>query len=170
MIDATLVNTGGYLFDQIPDTDAQQLPIGVGAAVLNDYSGGAVDHYLHVGLIVFDLNGRLSIQPWGMARNGLIGTRSNLAGVLVSPQNIVENDLKATTGTPPFGNGSALYSSVGLAVFDGEAASNQGFPPTDSAITNSTATTAETTEQSWLDTNASPLLVNRYNGTPLRSE
>ena len=51
---------------------------------------------------------------------------------------------------------ATVQSQFGLVLYDTEALANQG-------VTG-------TAEETWLDTNATPVLVNRYNGTLLRAE
>ncbi len=191
----SVVNSPGFTFlvDQIPNTDVERLPVGVGTMALSDAGSiGAVvnsqDRYLHVGMMIFDANGRLVTQPFWMSQFGLVGTTSGFktrAYDICQAQGTRLSGASNLTGTtlasPANSFPCTLYSSVGMVTVDAEAFAAQG-PRGDYVIDTSsavpgvspygTSTTAGTkaSEDAWLDANGTPLLINRYNGTLLRSE
>jgi type II secretory pathway pseudopilin PulG len=80
-----------------------------------------------------------------------------------------------TTPATTWSNNTPLRSQFGLVLFDRETFANAGGNETDpELLTSNTPYTAnnnaERTEETWLDQNASPVLVNRYNGTVIRGE
>jgi hypothetical protein len=60
----------------------------------------------------------------------------------------------------------ALRSAFGLVLFERDPFLSNGNLP-DAQISGGSA---ETGEEDWLDQNSTPLLINRFNGTLLRSE
>ena len=131
------------------------------------------DAYLRDGVIMFDAAGRLSQQSYVLAYNGLLGSTINLmngtAGLNVAIY---------TTTSPPFPLGytapQPLPSSFGVVLYDRDAYASQKFPTIDPTFSGSNYSTGATPSESdaelWLDTNATPLLINRYNGTLVRGE
>ena len=195
LVTATATSTSpGFtdLFDQIANTDLDRLPVGVGTMVLSDAgqtgaTPNSQDRYLHVGMMVFDANGRLITQPFWMSQFGLVGTA---AGFKAKGENVSQNAGTAIAGASDLGLSSGppapalkvpctLFSGIGVVTVDAEAFNGQG-PNADYVIDTAvpavssygTASTAGTkaAEDAWLDANATPLLINRYNGTLLRSE
>ena len=63
-------------------------------------------------------------------------------------------------------------SNFGFVLYDEETFKNQsGFNDQDPQIeAGGPITPAERKEETWLDTNALPVLINRYNGTLIRGE
>lgn len=152
------------LYDQVPDTDLESLPAGVDVQLVNDNGNSAtVDRYLHVGVIMFDSTGKLTSQPFVIYRQGLIGRAAYPGATFDIADNLVKPDYP-------------LYSQFGLVLLDRDAFTNQNFPPNDPAIdgssygTTGSAPPSEADEENWLDQNASPLLINRYNGTLLQAQ
>jgi type II secretory pathway pseudopilin PulG len=82
------------------------------------------------------------------------------------------------------GLASAVFplSQLGFVLFDYDTFKNQGFSDVDADINaqgyssapmtvgTTSQTASEQTEESWLDQNSTPLMVNRYNGTLIRGE
>ena len=69
-------------------------------------------------------------------------------------------------------NPVAARSQFGFVVYDNEAFSNLGFNDGDSQFGDPSPreTSNADGEEKWLDTNALPVLINRYNGTLVRGE
>jgi type II secretory pathway pseudopilin PulG len=173
------------LYDKVPGTDFELLPSGVGVQLVNDDSRPtgsnvpASDRYLQLGAVFFDASGRLTYQPFIFFRGGLIGRGAGFAN---STYNVAQNQTSSYT---PGSNGSThavaddpLYSAFGLVVYDRDAWLSQGFPAdwiiegpnSQSAYGTAAGTPTEFGDEAWLDTNGSPLLINRYTGTLLRNE
>ena len=73
----------------------------------------------------------------------------------------IPNDWPTTTGGTNY-----LRSQSGFVLFDQETFQNAGGTDAD----NSPSASAEVNEEQWLDTNATPIFINRYNGTLIRAE
>ena len=84
--------------------------------------------------------------------------------------------LVATSSSPAIwpaaGNARALFSQVGCVMFDKEAfqtvAQNAGGTGSGSLDANNAG--AESAVDGWIDTNTSPLFINRYSGTVMSSQ
>ena len=166
----------GIFFDQLPDTDTVPLPLGIAAQTIAD--GGApasgvartTDGYLHVGVLAFDSVGRLAQQSTVLSQFGPIGATVNLGA------NVAIN---ATT-TPPLPKGATapvpIPSQFGLVLYDRDAhdalyravGDPTYTPVTFPAYTSGTPSPSD--EETWLDANATPLLIDRYTGTLIRGE
>jgi type II secretory pathway pseudopilin PulG len=80
-----------------------------------------------------------------------------------------------TTSASPATNNTPLKSQFGFVLFERDLFTSAGGNDTDpELLTNNTTYTAnsnaEVKEEAWLDSNASPVLINRYNGTVIRGE
>jgi len=134
--------------------DFSVLPTGVGAQLIYDAGGStASDRYVRTGLILFDPQGRLVYKKYSIKASTDLGRNMNL------------------TSTFPGGT-TTIYSSFGLVLYDRATFINQpNFTEGDFNQPLSTLTgpsgyvSDEQTEEAWLDTNATPILVNRYSGT-----
>ena len=188
---ATFVNSDlyfaclGIFYDVLPDTDPIALPLGVGVQVITNAaqpSGGgprATDGYLRAGAVVFDATGRVAYLRPGFvfANDGAIGLAVNgVAGgfdVAFNNTNGLPNPPKPVGGSPPasYPVPQPLPTSYGLVVYDRDAFANQNFPTVDPTFvaagsygTVNGSPKSEADAEAWLDVNATPLLVNRYNG------
>jgi prepilin-type N-terminal cleavage/methylation domain-containing protein len=162
----TLEATDQYVIDAETSADILPLPSGVGAQLLNNctivttttpYSRTS-NGYVSFGAILFDGTGNLVSKPISISKYGIIGKAANLASV--SSQNL--------TSMPAIGAGT-YTSQFGAVLFDLPTFTNIGgtmAPPY--SLTQVGAYSA--TQETWLDTNATPLLINRYNGTLIKSE
>jgi hypothetical protein len=193
-------NVPVYYLDVVPNHDYLPLPRGIGVQTINNcsYTGTApnvvrsTDGYLGLnptstfnftstenvlfgGVILFDGNGRLISKSYGfklfdntsgyatgMAQLLALGTQ----GTAMSPAN---------TDLVPLYNGGNLSSQFGLVLFDREAFKAQGFTDGDTGMDPNVASytggsPSELTEETWLDSNSTPILINRYNGTLIRAE
>jgi type II secretory pathway pseudopilin PulG len=170
------------------DTDVQTFPAGVGVQLINNWplsnatpAARQSNGYLPVGVIFFDGNGVLKLVPsLSIAEYGHLGTLANLK---VYNQGSIPYFLPAATPGQPSA-GFPLSSSMGLVAFDKQSFEGQNFysglpsqlkstlvPSTSNPYNNTGYTgSQEPAADSWLDNNATPLLINRYNGTLVRSE
>ena len=151
-------------------SDQQLLPIGVGVQVVAQPTsrsdtpfgtpGGFGERYFRTGLIMFDAQGRLSLQPRGLSRRGTLGQYLGLT---------------ADTGR------TSLVSGIGLVVYDATAFraspdrteadwyTQPGSPTapiqsTNPAFNDGQTLAKEQAEEQWLDGNTIPLLINRFSG------
>jgi prepilin-type N-terminal cleavage/methylation domain-containing protein len=181
---------GGPPLDIRPDTDVESLPQGIAVQTICDYVIGngpsavrSSDGYLAVGVIMFGADGSLTQQPYGISTKGklsssaslnLIPTATNQPRSHGFPEAAgVFADWDPTTGQQ--GNHSSLgvKSQVGLVVYPREAFVTQGFTVVDPLYEYATGSITygnESTEEQWLDNNAQPLLINRFNGTLVRQD
>ncbi len=149
------------------------------------------------GVILFDGSGRLISQSYGFrglsdARSGAtVGTRLTRMGSLLSKT--LSNNADFDQTSPIFtGNGAPakdmtptertgeggtpVRSALGLVLVDLEQFKNQSEgSPGDPQITAATSPGAyglslEENEEKWLDENATPMLINRYNGTVVKGQ
>jgi prepilin-type N-terminal cleavage/methylation domain-containing protein len=174
--------TADVYLDLISDQDVQPLPPGVGVQVVDDCyvnnSGVRLDDgYIGYnivtisgkntipfgGVILFDGMGRLEFKTYGF----LLRSNSNPTAM---GQLLLE-----TPGvdfyTLPVSGSVSTRSQIGLVAFDKDAFTNNAGTDGDPQIeTPGTYPTAEQDEEIWIDNNALPLIVNRYNGTLIRGE
>jgi prepilin-type N-terminal cleavage/methylation domain-containing protein len=170
------------------DADHIPLPKGVGIQVLNDSTSGSADRYLGFnsysvggsnptipvgGMILFDGYGRLASarygfhmqdpQPSGPAKFSAMATL-----ILAQPQPAAApgDFAPPPVATPPL-------SSFGFCLFDQNTIRDK-FGDKYYEDPTFTTTTSETAgpggEESWLDDNATAVLINRYNGTLVKGE
>ena len=139
------------------------------------------------GVILFDGNGRLLMKRYGFRTGTQPGratspTPTRLGELLghapggrppeasVQPQTVTGAGAAAENRRPP-------RSQLGFVLYDAEPFKNLNYTPGDSQFGDGDAgtyspggTTGEAGEEKWLDSNAFPVLVNRYNGTLVRGE
>jgi hypothetical protein len=70
----------------------------------------------------------------------------------------------------PAAPGEAIRSQIGFVLFNPEEFKNQGFTDADYEIDNTLNLAKEQEEELWLDKNAVPVLINRFNGTLIAGE
>jgi prepilin-type N-terminal cleavage/methylation domain-containing protein len=171
----------------IPESELMYLPPGVGAQVLNSArstgSPAQLDRYLHAGVIFFDADGRLAVgKDWGVLYNEA-DSKSLSSTDLVSSRLglLIQFDANPASSTDsnnldpvPGSSSDRLRSGLGVLLFDRQAYLSQGFSLWDAQFdptrTYTGSSPSEQTEESWLDANGTLLLLNRYNGTLLRTE
>jgi hypothetical protein len=157
----------------VPNTDVQVLPPGVGLQVINDTKGiSNIDRYLRTGVILFDNEGKFQSVPWSVS-----GT-STLAK-LITPS------INSVGGWPLLGdfaadaNGNKFFSGFGVVLYDRATFLSLGFTEGDYLYPNnyftyvpspSAYSPAEAAEETWLDNNSLPLVVNRFNGALTKGE
>lgn len=137
------------------------------------------------GLILFDRRGQLRSGTWAFRMHYTdavvpANTRASEMGMFM----YADPSKGATYPDVLPAAANAPTSSVGFVLFDADAFSqfNDGRPPdvtadmdtqADSRVTFGAVTDSppqEAAEEKWLDENAQPFLVNRYNGTLVRSQ
>jgi type II secretory pathway pseudopilin PulG len=151
---------GGSYVDILTDSEFQALPPGVGCQLINDPKGAPnTDRYVRTGAIMFDAQGRVESADLGFSPISAIGTRLRLVG-----------------NQPAAG---VFKSQLGIVLYDQAAFADKGFTDADAALSIGEFSppqvaggpgSAEATEETWLDQNASPLYLDRYNGTVLKGE
>jgi Tfp pilus assembly protein FimT len=138
------------------------------------------------GVILFDADGRVvrKIYTFQISTGTAAGTfQWTLMGKLFEPTaSIVANHTPSAAeqdwspGPPAAGvaGGIPERSSVGLVLFDHSAFINAGGTDADPQVINGNNSAysggSESAEEAWLDQNAALLLINRYNGTIVKSE
>jgi prepilin-type N-terminal cleavage/methylation domain-containing protein len=175
--------------DQVDNTDLESLPQGVAAQMVCDWgpsSGGTTqktDAYVSIGAVLFDSTGKLTNVPISFAKNGHLGNAMQLASMGISNFPAWKNNATSPPNPLMYSSSSGttdgnLYSEFGLVLFDREAFSALGFDTIDPAYNPTgpksgaytAGTPSEQAEETWLDTNASPLLINRFNGTLIQGQ
>lgn len=172
-----------------PDTDALAFPAGVGVQVLNDYQISSTGLklgcvYLPIGVVLFGPNGTLPPPHLvALATFGHLGTMATFAAYAAANSGANQFGIPAYT-SPTAANlpQSTIYSSFGLVAFDKQTYDSQNFytglplPLTTTGATYGTSSgpqylnSPEANADTWLNVNSTPLLINRYNGTLIRSE
>ncbi len=181
----------GQPLDIRQDTDLVPLPAGIAVQTICNCSvnGSArtTDGYLSVGVILFDGQGRLTSVPYGIA-----GATSSTGTLPTGPNHVFLSQISGLNYAYPqvpgvYNNSGATQfgvpSQFGLVVFQRNAFSGQGFPTIDPTYLYPTSslsgqysqsqngsTQTKAAEDTWMDTNATPLLINRYTGTLIRGE
>jgi prepilin-type N-terminal cleavage/methylation domain-containing protein len=177
-----VAGTADVYLDLIADQDPQPLPPGVGIQVVDDcfvntsnvrlddgYIGfnvvtiNSINTIPFGGVILFDGMGRLTFKTYGFL------LRSNLLATAMGQL------LLGTPGvdfyTLPVSGSVSTRTQIGLVAFEKDAFTNNGGTDGDPQIESpGTYPMTEQDEETWLDTNALPLIVNRYNGTLIRGE
>jgi prepilin-type N-terminal cleavage/methylation domain-containing protein len=148
--DATDIDaiTQGRLLDISDARDTLQLPIGIGVTGIAD-APTANEVYLPFGVIVFDPAGRLIGSRYRISGDGLLGELVNAGNPTPA----------GWPSWPPSGPG--YRSAIGLMFYERQAFPQDGQPV---ASWNFPAARA------WIDENALPVLVNRYNGTLVKGQ
>jgi hypothetical protein len=136
------------------------------------------------GCILFDGNGKLIVRPYGFQMellNGSTPTLSPLGSMLFGPTATfagLTTPIVYTAGGIPYstsyvpgyassasitGTSPLWMSQLGIVMFDQDAFSAQGFLDADTDPN-------EAAKQTWIDANSTPVLINRYDGTLIRTE
>jgi hypothetical protein len=171
---------GGPPLELRTDTDIESLPAGIGVQTMCNYlidsnSGlRATDSYLNVGVIMFGADGTLTVLPYGISQAGKLGLAASFTQRYPSSKGVFA--YWDTNGNPIAGSSLGVLSQVGLVVFDREKFIGQNFTDADPLYDNATGSAVksafvnEAGEETWLDQNAQPLLINRFNGTLVRQD
>lgn len=178
--------------DLVPSRDTLLLPMNIGVQVVTDQGTGTPrDRYIGLnklpvpgvdpkrdvdygGVILFDGLGKLVSMNYALRMNmeDPDGTGPQTAKSTAMAQFLYNDpNLPAQTGpaqqamfTNPTGK-----SQFGFVVYDEEGFKNAGYTDSDPVVSGGTMA-GETAEEKWLDTEGEAKLVNRYNGTLLRSQ
>jgi prepilin-type N-terminal cleavage/methylation domain-containing protein len=176
--------------DIVAGTDVQLLPPGVGLQVINDTKGNAnTDRYLRTGVILFDNEGKFQSVPWSM---NAVSTLAKLidpgTGAPTTPSGIPPaGGLPAGSNLTADVNGNKLFSGFGVVLYDRATFLSLGYTEGDylyknaalpggsyfpflSVPPNMTSGGPEDKEETWLDNNSLPLVVNRFNGALTKGE
>ena len=187
----TGVTAGIVYLDIAPNIDALPLPPGIRVWTLLDqyvptttpvesnpfpgyrylgfddttpYVTGTMDKAKLGGVILFDAQGRLLVTEYGFR---FITKVPSLASTAL--QDLAFSTTSTTLPMANFGAGPAQYlrSQIGFVMFDRET-----FNLLQPGVLNpdGNASTAESTIDPWIDTNSTPVLINRSNGTLMRAE
>jgi len=142
--------------DLVPDADLEQLPTAVGVQFVNNHLAGSAgaDRYVRQpGVIMFDGRGHQVCTPFRIRAGGALAATERLGKFM---------------GSADFAPTGGAMTHLGFVVYDAEAFKGAGFTDEDRAYTSTAQ--ADTDEETWLDTNGTPLLINRYNGTTVRGQ
>ena len=138
------------------------------------------------GVILFDAEGRLIVRQYGFRyanypvnaagqySSTSVPTPLGLLAFQAAPDPALaaraanQNSGIWPTAQQSFSQGQVLRSQIGFVLFDREAFRTQ--TGTNGANFTDANGTIGTDKNNWLDQNATPILVNRYNGTLLRAE
>jgi prepilin-type N-terminal cleavage/methylation domain-containing protein len=134
--------------------DFTVLPSGIDVrAVGNTYSFtlnvAPFHRYFSPAVFLFDASGHVVSTPIAILGEGILGQKMNSSKTVPVPPT-----------TPPTPKPFQANSGIGLVVYDAEQFTNA----------NPVATATVVSTENWLDENATPSMVNRYNGTLVRGE
>lgn len=180
---------GWVYLDIMPDTDVRAMPNGIRIRTLLDsvlppspdptlpplsapfpsdrymgfntapYSAGSLQ-CVPGGLILFDARGRITTMPYGLSLADAAGNSTAL-GLLLSGQQTGPNRIwPALGGSRPY-----LPSAVGLVMYDRETFASQA----NFIDGNDTGANADAMAK-WIDANATPIFVNRYDATLMSAQ
>lgn len=167
--------TDQYAIDAIlPDADSVTLPAGVGIQLLCDnrqagYNANTrnSDSYLAAGAVMFDPSGQVVNRRMSVCYGGVLGQKMGLKPA--TPTYPLKN-------MPPIGSAVVFESSFGYVLYDRETFQTQGFTDADFYVQNpqmapiTAYAPGERAEEAWLDNNGFAILINRYNGSLIKSE
>jgi prepilin-type N-terminal cleavage/methylation domain-containing protein len=182
--------------DLVADADPVLLPPGVGIQMLDNRTPGVArdqDRYIgfntvhsggtipppgtsYGGAILFNSRGNLADARYGYRTLASGGGLTALGEILFGRTSSSGGDADIVPFAPPAGPAEAamLRSHIGFVLFESEPYFNQfGGAETalpDPQVTGGTYALDEQNEEQWLDQNAVPFLINRYNGTLIRGE
>lgn len=178
---ATLLPSDRYLgfnnvvHDATNNTKLSSLPMNYGGVILFDGDGRLVRK-----IYAFQVStGAPTIPPapppilaW-TAMGKLFETSTAISANLGVPT-VTEQDWIPGIPAATEAGGMPERSQVGLVVFDHTAFTNAGGGDDDPQVTagnnSNYSASSEPTEETWLDNNATLLLINRYNGTVVKGE
>jgi prepilin-type N-terminal cleavage/methylation domain-containing protein len=169
----------GYAADMpvlLDGYDVQTLPKGVGLqGVRNTVNAGGppTDRYITTACVMFDGEGRLSFNNYGLflGVRPTTGTGINYSRLGASVQMFFAN------GNPVYNIPSNVLLScqAGFAVYDHQTFKDAGYDERHFVTGELTQYSTnqpgdEKSAETWIDNNSTFLLINRYNGTLLKSE
>jgi prepilin-type N-terminal cleavage/methylation domain-containing protein len=143
-------------------------------------NGGTTDpaNTMFGGVILFDAYGKLTSRSYAFRSQTSTGATSALFNLLYTGKTVPDSNSTITIPTDNFipsnnepAAGSPMQSAYGLVLIDRESFENNGNLNDPQATEPHPAYTAnESGEETWIDENGTPLMVNRYNGTLVRGE
>jgi type II secretory pathway pseudopilin PulG len=184
-----LGTTASIYLDLASDIDPTRLPPGItiqmiddaqlsgsvrtddGYTGLNDVGGGTAVG----GMILFDGFGKIMHADYGfLTRKWVVLVPGNPPVQVTSEMGELLN-INTGTGDPDFldppNSTGDTFSSLGFVLAESAPLTSQfGDFASDPQIMGGGYPTAEQEEEAWLDANAVPFLINRYNGTLVRGE
>jgi type II secretory pathway pseudopilin PulG len=113
------------------------------------------------GVILFDGEGRIAVKSYGFKVWDLFNNRQTALGQILFPQGTTPSTVDWPTRATQFSQ--LVKSQIGLILFDREIFASQGFSDQDGQAN-------ENQKETWLAQNATPIFINRYNGTLTRAE
>lgn len=132
----------------------QYLPKGVGVQLVHDGKAAGADRFVSAGVITFDERGQLVHEPFRWEDD------ASMQGELAD---LSEREVPNAAGD--------FYTQLGVVVFDDELfKSANGSDAYQQDYFDGATNPQEGAEEVWLDDNGVVLMVNRYNGTLVRSE
>lgn len=173
----------GQPLDIVPDTDVVPLPSGIGVQTvcncnLSRNGERTGNGYLQVGVILFDAKGRLTSMLYAISQFSNLGRATQMTSSYPTKGNI-----GALKGNELIAQG--VYSQFGVVVYQQQAYVSNRSPLQPEALytdrtlpgnpplpdyTNASSTPTQQQADSWLDQNATPLLIDRYTGTLIKAE
>ena len=180
--------TRGVYLELVGDRDFLALPKGVSAQVIDNTgipAGGLRpdDGYIgynlfgttfrYGGVILFDANGRLFNPTYGFDFVTNAGAPTRMAKLFLNDPNLTSAPSQRLFNPPPV---AGLATGYGVALFDrdaflgGSGVGDEDAANADAEVGGGTYATQERAEETWIDQNSVPLLINRYNGTLVRGE
>ncbi|HEX4124345.1 MAG TPA: prepilin-type N-terminal cleavage/methylation domain-containing protein [Tepidisphaeraceae bacterium] len=179
-VNASVAPGAQVWIDETPGREQIALPAGVGLQTIANPSTAQPDRYLGFnpssgsmamgnvtvapkfgGLILFDSNGRLVSVTYCLLCSGppdLFGGTTTLP----VPNSTTFSGFNTSTGYP--------QSQFGFVLFDRDSYLGQGNVDGSYGLDSTVNTTMQTNQDNWLDTNSTPVLINRYNGTLIKGE
>ena len=177
---AKTTDVAGVTYMDAEDADHIPLPKGVGIQLLADGAAGNQDGYIGFnyfgtnntvqvgGMILFDGNGRLSYSNYGFRMTDTAGTATVMSNLIhpFSPPAPVDF-VPASTPLPVGAVGFVLFDSGLVKDKFGDYLPDSPFKTPTVAYSSDTA---EQSEEKWYAENATPVLINRYNGTLVKGD
>ena len=166
-IGAPPVNAADNFVEIVPNAEFVTLPAGVDAfGVANAFnwpsSASATSYrYLNPVVIMFDANGQILSAPYYISRQGLLGQPiENIAAAQPGSWSPTPGAANRAYAQPSAfaANYTTATSQVGLVLYDTEIFKN--------VVGNGTSDA----QANWLDQNATPLMINRFNGTLVKGD
>ena len=150
------------------------LPIGVGVQLIIPPTARADDvsatpfteRYVRTGVIMFDPQGRLTLDPRQLGFNGTLGKYLGLTAdvkELLAGVGVVFYDRTAFRANPAFTEGDWHYENVAANTTSPITSTQVAFTDNNTQ-TAGTVAASEGVEETWLDGNTVPLLINRFSG------
>lgn len=153
--------------------DQQLLPKGVGVQVIMQPKTitGITERYVRTGCIMFDPQGRLVQRNFSLSGTSDLGKfldlvtnlgRPTTASNIISGLGVVLYDQQTFKAQSGFSEADWIYRNTAGNTF--------AIASTGAAFNDATAAGNESAEETWLDNNCVPLLINRYSGSMSEAE